>query len=227
MKRILAASLALNILFLAMAGAYLFRRIRIGKKLVAQRVSSYDSRNELLASYPIQKGDVVFAGDSHVQFNEWVEMLGHPNILNRGIGGESTEQLSRRMGSIALKHPEKIIIIAGSNDLMSGVKTHETLRNYERMLSVIRKESPGTEVYVCAIFPTIWEPAREISELNDGIRRLTRKYGYTFLDTFTPLLSKDTINPALTWDGIHLNAKGYQTIKPLFLSVLEGKGKAR
>jgi len=219
--------LVLNILLLGMAGAYLFRRTEPGKKVIAPRVSSYDNRKELLTSYPIRRGDIVFVGDSHVQFNEWVEMLGYPNILNRGIGGESTEQLSRRIESIALRHPAKIFIIAGSNDIMGGVKSRETLRNYDRTLSVIRKGSPDTGVYVCAIFPTIWEPAREISELNDGIRRLARKYGYTFLDTFTPLLSKGTIDPALTWDGIHLNAKGYETIKPLFLSGLSGKGGSR
>ena len=181
----------------------------------------------MLTSYPIKKGAVVFVGDSHVQFNEWSEMLDYPNILNRGIGGESTEQLKQRIKSIASRHPEKMFIIAGTNDILGGVKAGKTLRDYDDMLSIIQKESPETEVYVCAIFPTIWEPAVEVSELNAAIMRLARKYHYTFLDTFTPLLLNNTINPAFTWDGIHLNAKGYEAVKPLFLRSLNEKRKTQ
>jgi lysophospholipase L1-like esterase len=222
-KRLLAVSLILNFLLLGMTVTHHFKT-EFRKEVPPQRAPFYDYRNELLTSYPVKKGAVVFVGDSHVQFNEWSEMLDYPNILNRGIGGESTEQLKQRIASIALQHPEKMFIIAGTNDILGGVKARITLRNYDDMLSIIQKTSPETAVYVCAIFPTIWEPAAEVSELNDAIRRLARKYRYTFLDTFTPLLLNNTINPTFTRDGIHLNSKGYQAIKPLFLQSLnEGR----
>jgi lysophospholipase L1-like esterase len=227
MKRLLAASLVLNFLLLGMAITYYFKRTPPGKEITSQRASSYHHRKELLLSYPTKKRAVVFVGDSHVQFNEWSEMLDYPNILNRGISGESTEQLKQRMGSIASRHPEKMFIIAGTNDILGGVKTKKTLRNFDDMLSTIQKKSPETEVYVCAIFPTIWEPATEVSELNAAIMGLARKYHYTFLDTFTPLLLNNTINPAFTWDGIHLNTKGYEAIKPLFLRSLNERRKVQ
>ena len=225
MKRLLAVSLVLNLLLLGLAGVYYLRRAETGKEAASQRLSSYRNRVELLASYPIKKDSIVFAGDSHVEFNEWAGMLDCPRILNRGIGGESTEQLKERILSIASQHPEKIFIIAGTNDILGGVKAKKTIRTFDDMLSSIRKKSPDTKVYVCAIFPTIWEPAAEVSELNTAIRQITGKYNYTFLDTFTPLLSKGTINPAYTWDGIHLNSKGYEAIKPLFLGSLSKKQK--
>jgi lysophospholipase L1-like esterase len=227
MKRLLAASLVLNFLLLGMAAAYYFKKTESRKEVSFQSVSSCNQRKELLESYPIKKGAVVFVGDSHVQFNEWSEMLAYPNILNRGISGESTEQLKQRMESIASRHPEKMFIIAGTNDILGGVKAKKTLRNFNDMLSIIQKKSPETEVYVCAIFPTIWEPATEVSELNAAIMGLARKYHCAFLDTFTPLLLNNTINPAFTWDGIHLNAKGYEAIKPLFLRSLIERRKVQ
>ena len=67
--------------------------------------------------HPIQRGDVVFAGDSHVAMGAWPEAYPSLRVHNRGISGDTVEGLRRRIDSLVIDSPAALFISIGSNDV--------------------------------------------------------------------------------------------------------------
>ncbi|MCI5121950.1 MAG: hypothetical protein D3908_12305, partial [Candidatus Electrothrix sp. AUS4] len=65
-------------------------------------------------------------GDSLVEWGDWTSLLPDFQVINRGIAGEHTEELSARLVSEidavvdAGIEPEYILIMTGTNNLLMG-----------------------------------------------------------------------------------------------------------
>ncbi|HEY6238689.1 MAG TPA: GDSL-type esterase/lipase family protein, partial [Thermoplasmata archaeon] len=73
------------------------------------------------------------AGDPEGQYSHWMGKL-HPEwrVLNRGVNGERSDQVVRRLERDALApRPEYVIVLAGVNDLYQG-------RGVEAVQAVLR-----------------------------------------------------------------------------------------
>lgn len=225
MKKALILSIIINIILVGVAFNYKSKAVTM---VVTEGAPRYAERKELISPYHVHDKSIVFVGDSHVQFNEWAELFRNPEVVNRGIAGETTKQLAERIESVAAERPAKIFIIIGTNDIWINYDRDKTLENYGEILSTINKLSPKTQVYACAVFPSSWGrvPTDKVVTLNAQIRKLVERKGYTFVDTYTPLVKDGLINASLTWDGIHLNSKGYSAIKAVLLPYVNGAQKS-
>ena len=180
------------------------------------------------------KGQIVFLGDSITD--------GYPlkdyysdlplEVYNRGIGGDSTGGVIKRLEvSVFDIAPSKIVLLIGINDINGGVSTETLIKNYDKILSLIKEKLPDTEIYCMSILPLnkdveayttidVDKSHKKIGEINQKIANLATKYSYEFVDMhddFTDengYLSKD-----LSIDGIHLSADGYalwtEKVKPI------------
>ena len=65
-------------------------------------------------------------GDSLIEWGDWANLLPDFQVINRGIAGEYTEELSARLVSEidavvdAGEEPEYILIMTGTNNLLTG-----------------------------------------------------------------------------------------------------------
>jgi len=64
--------------------------------------------------------DIVFIGDSLTDSAEWEDLFPSSNIANRGIGGDRTNGVLKRMNSIYSTNASKAFIMLGINDLKFG-----------------------------------------------------------------------------------------------------------
>lgn len=98
----------------------------------------------------------------------------------------------------------------------------------------LASEVPGAEVFVHTVLPTNapW-PRRfdlaTLEPLNRSIERAGAAHGFTVIDLAARFAGSDgLLDPALTVDGLHLNALGYArwvaALAP-FVDGGEGKGK--
>ena len=212
MKKWLIASLLLNAVFLASAITVAFVGRDIFADFLRTRTVRLTSQFEAL---PPATERIVFLGDSITAGGLWEELLGEPQILNRGIGGDTTAQLVERAAGIHALAPRKLFVMIGINDLNGGVSQEETFENLKTLFDGFDREIPDTEIFLQSTLPVNddWripiDPA-DVDAINDRLQREADTRGYTFLD-LRPRFSDDDgeLRHDLSNDGIHLLGPGY------------------
>ena len=177
---------------------------------------------DMLASFKdseIDTSSIVFLGNSLIEhFN--LSEFNNPHVINRGISGDFTEGVIARMDGIIARYPKKIFIEIGINDLIEKIALKTIGDNYEIILQKIMKISPGTQVYIHSLLPTMLKSSittsgddvnKRVIEFNNMLLNLSEKHHCTYIDTWSHFATKDnSMNPSLTDDGIHLTQDGYK-----------------
>lgn len=172
--------------------------------------------------------DIIFLGDSITDEGEWVELLNNPNIKNRGISGDTTDRILRRLDSVIAVKPKQIFLMVGINDLSMIHKSVEaTTKSYEKILNKFQKATPDTEVFIQSVLPVnnrvslYWVDNQKVIELNLQLQKLAQKYNYQYIDIFSHLLdSEQQLDSKYTSDGLHLNGQAYLVWKQIIQTQL-------
>lgn len=192
------------------------------------RPAHYEQRNSLFESLTISQNDTVMLGDSMILYNEWQEFFDVP-IVNRGIGGDTTAGLLRRLHTITEGQPKRIVLMIGINDISRNVPRKTSLKNYEHLLSHIHHQSPQTKIYMMSVLPVNNDiygsrvDNHNVVIFNKKIRRLSKKYTATFIDIYPQYEQRGQLKKSYTKDGLHLNGEGYavwvHALKPYFYEI--------
>lgn len=211
----------LAIIFVARKGgiSYLLNRLPFYQNPIPrenQWTIYYKNRKSLFENLPNAQKQIVFLGDSLTDSSEWREMLGNPRIVNRGIYGDTTKGIFRRLEEIVESQPEKIFLMIGINDLDRGWSVSDIYETYEKILIEIREKSPETQVFVQSVLPINnqeYDRAIDLEKivlLNSQLKELSWKYSYQYIDLFSQFIDdRQQLDPKYTLDGVHLNGEGY------------------
>lgn len=161
-------------------------------------------------------GKILFLGDSLTDMCEWSEILNNPDIVNRGISGDTTYGSLNRLSEVLRLKPRKIFIMLGINDIGKGRATVNIINDYKKILDNIKKDLPDTRIYVQSVLPINKDlfktntKVEEIINLNTALEKLCINTGVHYINLY-PLFTteKDKLNPDYTTGGLHLNGKGY------------------
>ena len=108
------------------------------------------------------KGQILFTGSSLMEqfpINEIAMSMGVDKIIyNRGIGGTTTDEFLEHIDTVLLDlAPSKVFINIGTNDINERSDGEywqdHLLRNYEKILAILKEQLPKTEVYMMAYYP--------------------------------------------------------------------------
>lgn len=205
--------------------------------------ANFDKRNEELLYLGV-KPDAVFIGDSITQFWDMPLYLGGDEklIVNRGIGGDITENVLKRFEADVLQlEPRACICMAGINDaheLLALPDTEEsnrlvighTIANLGQIIKLAKaKRIP---LALCSITPSNC-PAdaaledrrnRMVPELNRELKTLCDEEKIPYVDYYSAMVMQGTLkmNADYTRDGIHPNANGYTAMTKVLSSKLKG-----
>ena len=178
----------------------------------------YRLRTAYFSVSPSPKHSVVFLGDSITYGGDWSDLFPNSSAVNRGIGGDSTKGLLRRLDQVVALKPAQIFLMIGTNDLCYNRSIPKITANYQAILERFRDELPETAVYVQSVLPfndTLFPENGlrnndEISELNEEIKKLAQQYHYPFIDLTSAFIDEDgRLQKEYTSDGLHLNKAGY------------------
>ena len=172
---------------------------------------------------------VVFLGDSITQGGLWQEWFAGAPVLNRGIDGETSADLLRRVDS-AVHDPLAVFLLIGTNDLTSGVALQQITANVRALLAEIDRRAPGTPVVVQSVMPRTPRFRDDLRLLNRAYRQLVHGSGdnVDYLDLW-PVLADDDgdLRTEYTEDRLHLNGPGYaawvDVLRPLVDAFLAGR----
>lgn len=161
----------------------------------------------------VSSDNIVFVGNSITNMHEWWEAFDNHKILNRGNSGGYTDEILNNIESYIEGKPAKMFLMIGTNDLgTAGINNPAYVAGKIRaIVRRVKTESPATELYVQSILPSQSDlrTLPVLKETNDSIRNICTEQDVTYIDLWDDLMGITSGN-ALSLDGLHLKATGYQ-----------------
>lgn len=176
---LISAALAL-LLIVSIASVTFSERSKLGS--ADQRLSS---QHELLG---IEIGDTVFVGDDLIAEGLWNELFPDSSVRNRGINGQSTNDLLLRIVPLAQAKPARIVLNIGANDALQQLDAVHTMANYRELVNLIGSFSPNTSILVSSILPLDSESAERTLILNEQLQQLAEKHNLIYVDLAAKVL---------------------------------------
>lgn len=182
------------------------------------KIAMYESENEKYKDYEV---DVAFLGDSLTDGYDLEKYYPQYLTVNRGIGGDTTFGLENRLKTSVYDLKPKVAV------LLIGANNFDTMfDNYERILIGLKDNLPETKIVLLSLTSMggKWGKNNQKAAYNNvKIKLLAEKYGYEFVDLYTPLFNLETgeIYAEYTSDGGHLTPAGYEVLTNTVTPVLE------
>lgn len=163
-------------------------------------------RVALFRASPARAPQVVMLGDSHTEGGPWSELLPGVTVLNRGLGWDTTDDVLARLDEVIARKPQAVFLLVGIVDLRYGADPDAVA---DKVLAIAaRLEAAGIRPVVQSVLPvspTLREPTNDkVRRVNDRLRTSPH-----FLDLHPALVKDGALDPALTWDGVHLSGPAY------------------
>jgi lysophospholipase L1-like esterase len=186
-----------------------------GAPRASQPSSYWDEKKSFFDAFG-SYASVVMIGDSLTDGAEWREVFPGVAVVNRGVDGDTTAGVLKRMDSIVSAKARKAFVMIGINDLKEGRSVDAVLQDYRGIVS--RLSESGMKVYVestlaCNEAKADWIGCAamqgKIRQLNRGLAGLASA-NVTFIDINAQLSGANGLKPDLTYDGVHLNGEGYK-----------------
>ena len=178
---------------------------------------SHGMRATYFSMLPISENDVLVFGDEFIKNGEWQELLGNPNVKNRGTGwgyGGDIATTSKIVDAtyastgVEKKDAKAIFLYTGTGDA-NGTTDLETVKaSYKALVEKIKEKSPTSVIYVMSLCPTNNEAnnTNRISVLNGYLKTLE---GVKFVDFYSTLLNGTVANTKYFYPSNYLGALGY------------------
>jgi lysophospholipase L1-like esterase len=198
------------------------------------QLGRYHADNVALRAQGPVAGRVVFMGDSITDGWRLAEQFPGKPYVNRGIGGQTTQQMITRMFQdvIDLK-PAAMIVLAGTNDIArnTGPATLEMIEeNLQAMTELAQLH--GIKVILCSLTPisdyvpnrpqSRSRPPSDILKLNAWIKDYAARSGAIFADYYGATVDeKGMLKEGYSNDGLHPNEKGYALMVPVASAAIE------
>ena len=225
-QAVLDFSLSANLIFILLFSLFILKKWKrtSWRSLLKQSprqntylTSHYQLKTNLFDKLPKSAYEIIFLGDSLTEQGEWVELLGNPHLKNRGISGDTTKGILKRLDKIVESHPLKIFLMIGINDLLNEKKNvTQIASNYQKILENIKFNAPITQVFVQSLLPINSEKFKikidndNIVELNCEIQELSKTFSCKYVDLYKEFVNgQKQLDSQYTLDGVHLSGQGY------------------
>jgi lysophospholipase L1-like esterase len=195
-----------------------------------QRYAEADSKM-LPAS---QSPRVVFLGDSITDAWRLNEYFTGRDFVNRGISGQTSQQmLGRFRQDVVALNPKAVVILGGTNDIAAGISVNQIEENMTMLGDLARVHN--IKPVFASILPvsdyhkdvdpayavTSTRPLATIQAVNKWIQTYCQSQGFVYLDYYSATVdSSGQLKADLSDDGLHPNAKGYRVMSPIALEAI-------
>lgn len=172
-------------------------------------------KKSIFEALPNKGGEIIFLGNSITEQGPWDELFGNNNIINRGIGGDTSDGILFRLDEIIESKPSKIFLLIGTNDLRFNKPTSYIRDRIFEIITKIKQKTPLTEIYLQNILPTLnrnERPIDSIKILNQKLMIVAQNTEIEFIDLFEEFADKsnsEQLYKKYSRDGLHLNGSGY------------------
>lgn len=186
----------------------------------------HDARNELCRKGPTDHATVAL-GDSLTRMNSdprW-DFLGTDSWFaidscdgrmaygyDAGVSGDTTAQMLARFPTdVAARHPQQVIILGGTNDVLQHVPAPVTISHLRQLIEESRVL--GASVAIGTIPPIDGSPSTDaVDGLNARIEALAAGTHSPLIDFHAAVAEGDAYRPGWTVDGVHPALRGAEAM---------------
>jgi lysophospholipase L1-like esterase len=171
------------------------------------------------AKEPIVPGRIIFLGNSITEMGNWKKVTGDTTVINRGIGGDITYGVLKRLKDITDRKPSKLFILIGINDIGKDIPDAVIADNYLKIVNEVHSKCPETKIYVQSIlplnptiknFPQHYDKEEHVLAVNKLLKANAAVGNYTFVDIFHLFVGPDKLLKAeYTYEGLHLKPPAF------------------
>lgn len=155
--------------------------------------------------------DILFIGNSLIEFFDWAGRFSRHRVHNLGRAGETVEGLLARLDGAFEKHPsaDLVFLQAGLNNV--AMEDTGFIGSYRKIIEKLSSSYPHARIYATSLLPTLLEEISPgtITGVNALLRDLALEGGARYLDVHG-LFVKRGVRECLLEDGVHLNGTGYE-----------------
>jgi lysophospholipase L1-like esterase len=162
---------------------------------------------------PPPKGRTVFLGDSITEGGVWEDLFPDLPTLNRGIGGDTVNDVQARLDS-AIHEPQAVSLLIGTNDLHGPrhLRDLDGIAARTRDLVIgIQAKAPSSTLLLNSVMPRTTLFAERIQRLNDRFQQIAADTDAVYVDLWPALANAaQELREDFTRDHLHLTAAGYR-----------------
>lgn len=179
----------------------------------------YDDYKSLYEKFDC-KNKIVFIGDSITNHCNWNELLGQNDIVNRGIGNDTTDGVLDRLDLCLRQKPKSIFIMIGINDIYNNRSIETIKTNYSKIIDKILNNN--VQLFIQSTLNTnktqpkySVEYENKIKILNNYLQEQCKMKSIQYIDVNKGLTENNILSPKYSNDGVHLNGNGYMIWKKI------------
>ncbi len=175
-----------------------------------------------------QSGKIVFFGDSLTDFYPLQEFFDEPTIYNRGVAGDTTDNLLARLDNVTDIAPSKVFLLIGTNDIGIGKSPRYAAANTKKIILKIKEACPDCKVYIQSQYPIrrgknlfsffacLFRSRKRLHKLDELNRINAQELGCAFIEIYPSLCDeKNRLKKEYTFDGLHMSALAYCKISSI------------
>jgi lysophospholipase L1-like esterase len=164
---------------------------------------------------------ILMLGDSHFEMANWYDLFdGRFAIRNEGLSQAKIHDVTRLAAEIPRIRPTMVLLFCGINDLGSGRTANQALQDYIRLLNQVCATITKERLVIISIMPVasirLKDGSKDLNEkvqtLNANLKNYCTKEGIAYVDVSSAISIDGILSEDLTWDGLHLNSKGYSQL---------------
>jgi hexosaminidase len=185
----------------------------------------YHQRWTLFQSLPQTKNDIIFIGNSITDGGEWSEQFNDLKVKNRGISGDISAGIIKRIEEVIKRKPAKVFLMIGTNDLARGVSADSVVKNIVLIADYFYQETPSTKLFIQSILPVNavfgkfsghTNKAEQMQSVNKRLATESSAHHYCFIDLYSAFCNQEgKLDTRYSNDGLHLLGEGYLLWKHL------------
>lgn len=183
---------------------------------------NYDREIELYEIYKFKQVDIVMLGNSITHGANWNELLGRSDVVERGISSDVTEGMINRLSYVFKLKPKVCFLMGGLNDIYNWIPVEDIYINFTHIINLLKTKNITPVIQSTLYAGSEWgknwnltpennaERNRQVDKLNNLLRNYAAKNEIMFVDLNSKMKKGKFLNSSLTYDGVHLNARGYK-----------------
>ncbi len=157
--------------------------------------------------------NILFLGDSLIEYFDWQKRFPGHKIGNFGIAGESVQGLLSRVMMIKGSFPDAdmIFIMSGINNIAMG--DDDFIGYYRGIIERLKSAYPEAVIIANSLLPVIMEYIRNdvIKKVNNSLYDLVEETGGEWMNIYERFIDTKgrVIKEYLLDDGVHISNEGY------------------
>lgn len=196
--------------------------------------ASQGMRISYFAMSKVLKDDILMIGDEMVHGGEWHELLGRPEVKNRGTSwgypGADLNIIKAGLepmlkGRSDNEVPAKVFLSAGTAEANNTNKSIDNIAaEYRTLVEEIRRLAPTTAIYLQSLPPNAnaTHNTNRVVPINARIQAIAESMeNVTYVDTYSALVLNGAANPRY-FTGNYLYGRGYARVSQILAQHIDG-----